>query len=134
MTVTTDREELLKGFFEWTDKVLEQDLPEESLGACFNIYEESDGGNWAVQLIAADAFDEDDEDWACDEVFTTGEDLYIVPRAAGCGEWEEALAFVKQMAGSYLESGGFASKLKDLEGVAVGFVSGDLEYVFLRDG
>ena len=107
---------------EWLDCVLSIDIPKDVVAFCFNIYEDADK-NWSLELVGAGSFDADNSNWACDEVFTTRENPL---RWHEDVEWmliqDEAQALVKE----YLERGRFGQKLKRYEGIAVGFVDGDL--------
>ena len=53
-------------FVNWLDNILENnDMPDETVSFCFNLYEESvEDSVYAVQLVACEAFDENDPDWA----------------------------------------------------------------------
>ena len=45
----------------WLNNVLNQDIPEEVVAFCFNLYE--DGNNaWSMELVGTERFDVDDED------------------------------------------------------------------------
>ena len=77
-------------FVNWLDNILENnDMPDETVSFCFNLYEESvEDSVYAVQLVACEAFDENDPDWACEEYacavragITDGENpMQLVPR------------------------------------------------------
>ena len=112
-------------FSEWIDGVVDG-IPDNAAALNFNIYEES-GDNWSVQLIASSYFDEDDEDWACDEVFTTGEDVFRWEENA---KWSEILEKVKTLISDYLENGRKSAVLKQYEAVACGFVDGDIQVLY----
>lgn len=108
----------------WIDKALAQGLPEDIVAACFNIYEDADN-SWSLELVGCSSFDPDDDDWACDEVsdFGTRDNPFTWNSK---GDWETVLADLKKKLTRYLETGRSADKLKKLDGVAVGFVDGDL--------
>ncbi len=112
-------------FGKWLDKILEEKMPEEGIAACFNLYEDENNG-WSVQFIVADAFDKTDDDWACEEVYSTGEDNYTWKQE---GSWEEIETVVMEWVKQYFISGKYAQVLKDFQGVAVGFVDGTLNLV-----
>lgn len=116
-------------FENWLDEKLENGLPEETAAVNFNIYEENDGG-WAIQLIASDRFDAQDDEWACYEVYTTGEDLYYWEKDC---RWEEIQEDVRELVGAYLEKGRFAEMLKRYRAVGFGFVDGDLELAYIKE-
>ena len=112
-------------FAEWLDSVFKANAPIGGAAANFNIYEEEDG-DWSVQFVTAPSFSEEDDDWCCEEVFTTGEDLYYWHRECG---WEEIQDDVCAWVERYLEEGSHAGELKGYEAVAAGFVDGDLTVV-----
>ena len=120
---------LFEKFADWLDAVPINNLPENAAAINFNIYEEIDS-NWSVQLIASERFDPDDEDWACDEIFTTGEELFRWQQES---EWEEILEVVKELVGKYLDVGKYAENLKKYRAVAVGFVDGNLEILYINN-
>ncbi len=115
-------------FAAWLDEKLENGLPDCTAAVNFNIYEEESG--WTIQLIASDHFDAQDDEWACFEVFSTGEDLYYWEKDSS---WEEIHEDVREMVSTYLEKGRFADMLKDFRAVGFGFVDGDLELAYVRD-
>lgn len=116
-------------FEKWLDKVLDKNLPFEAVGINFNLYEETDL-HWSVQLVATKWFDPEDEDWVCDEVFTTGEDLYSWQQDTG---WETVLELAKEWVDKYLEHGKHAADLKNYIAVGVGFVDGDVWVLYQKD-
>ena len=109
-------------FEKWLNRILDENLPLEAVGINFDIYEETDS-SWSIQLVATERFDPEDEDWVCDEVFTTGEDLYSWQQEDG---WETILELAKEWVQKYLEQGKYSESLKGYEGVGVGFVDGDV--------
>ena len=111
-------------FEKWVDTSLSIGLPNEIQAFCFNLYEDG-GGNWSAEIIGAASFDKEDSDWACDEVcdFGTREHPFIWTQDT---EWKCILSEMTEHIMSYLNNGTYAGRLKHLEGVAVGFVDGDL--------
>ena len=87
----------------WLNDVLDKNSPLSGAAVNFNIYEDEDNC-WSVQLISAGYFDENDDDWCCEEVFTTGEDLYTWKQAS---DWMEVLQSSCDMIRKYLEEGKF---------------------------
>lgn len=112
----------------WLDSILNQEIPEPVVAFCFNLYE--DGENqWSLELVGTESFDEEGEDWACDEVtdFGSRENNIIWNSSSECDEvLEEIVTDVKR----YLENGKYADVLKAKKGVGVGFVDGDIEIVY----
>lgn len=112
-------------FSKWLDSNLEQ-LPPDIVAVNFNLYEGSND-TYDIQLIGTDTFDEEDEDWACEEIFTTGEDIFLMPRTDDIEDWEDALDFITKMVRKYLEDGKYANMLKGLQAVGIGFVDGEIQ-------
>jgi hypothetical protein len=80
-------------------------------------------------LIGSSEYAPDDSDWACAEVFTTREDLFITDEVVG-KKWEDVLCFFKSEVGAYLENGRYKDKLLSKAAVGIGFVDGDLEILY----
>ena len=115
----------------WIDHVLKDRVISEDIVAfCFNLYEESDG-TWAMELIGAERFDLEDEDWACDEVTDFGSRENLYTWAMEC-EWDEALEYTVNELKQYLSSGKYAELLKSKCGIGVGFVDGNIEILYSR--
>ena len=112
-------------FAKWVDSVLDKELPNNTIAINFNLYEEPKEDTWAVQIIGSERFDE--EDWACYETFTTGEDLYIWVEEGG---WEKALETAIDNVKTYLDNGKYSSALLKYKGVGIGFVDGDIEIIY----
>jgi len=116
-------------FNEWLDQALSGMKNDERIKAlCFNIYEECDindaDGNetYTLQLVGSSYYDEENDDWACDTLYSTGEFLFCFVSKG----WEAALNDAVEFIKSYLENGSSADLLKKMEAVCVGFTDGDL--------
>ena len=116
------------GFEEYVNRIMEENMPLPGVAINFNIYEETDL-HCSIQIISANYFDEEDEDWCCDEAFTTGEDLLTWQQDTG---WEEIIDISCEMIKKYLDEGKYADELKKYEAVAAGFVDGDEEILYQR--
>lgn len=113
-------------FETWLNKYLMFELPPEVKAVNFNLYESSGGDDeFDVQLIGAPLYEHDNPDWACNAIFSTGEDLCSIKAV----DWENCLQIVMEYIQKYLSFGTYAKKLKNLIAVTVGFVDGDLEIV-----
>ena len=62
-------------FVKWLDKILDKNIPLPGIALNFNLYEDDDS-QWSIQIISSAEFDEEDPDWCCDEMFSSGEDLF----------------------------------------------------------
>lgn len=115
-------------FENWLNRVLDENVPIEGVAINFNLYEDADM-NWSIQLISASSFDEEDQDWCCEEQFTSGEDLFSWHQDTG---WEEIFDISCDMIRKYLIDGKYSEELKKYEAVAAGFADGDLEIIYKK--
>lgn len=74
--------------------------------------------------MATKYFDANDGDWACDEIFTTGENLFIWNQHS---DWEKILDVASDLVNQYLECGQYTADLKKYMAVGIGFVDGDIK-------
>lgn len=119
---------MYKAFEKWLNGVLEENMPIPGVALNFNLYEEADFC-WSIQLIGASCFDEEEEDWCCEETFCSGENRFSWKEHA---EWEEILDVSCKMIRQYISNGKYAEALKKYETIAAGFVDGDLEILYQR--
>ncbi len=112
-------------FAKWLDGFMDHGF-EEVVALNFNLYEDGDA-KWSVELVGTASFDEDDDDWACDEFFSNRETPLVWKESA---DWEMILSEVKEHICTYLERGEYSDLMKENQAVAVGFVDGDLEIVY----
>ncbi len=80
-------------------------------------------------MVGTSEFDENDEDWACYEVFTTRDDPFIIVRKS---DWETIETFFIGLVEKYLADGKYAYKLKQYQAVGIGFVDGDLHICWMQ--
>jgi hypothetical protein len=114
-------------FVSWLDRVLREHASAGVVAYNFNLYEHDDA--FAVQVVGASRFDADDPTWACEEVFSSGEDLFPLPHSLVGEDWEDGLAAAKALVTKYLEAGAEARTLTSAKGIGVGFVDGDVELI-----
>ncbi len=110
----------------WLDNALEPVVSKETVAFNFNLYDDGDD-NWSIELVGTASFDEDNDDWACDEVFATRENPFSWNEDA---TWDDVLNKVSVLIENYLENGKKAKILKKSKGVGVGFVDGDLVILY----
>ena len=101
-------------------------LPATVKALCLNLYEGEHEGEFDAQLIGCASYDREDPDWACHEVYTTGEELLGFTAA----DWEAALDYMLALMDEIIREGILP---RTIEYVAVGFVDGDLEEVYCQD-
>lgn len=116
-------------FSKWLDKHLSKDLPNDIVAVNFNLYEGAKQ-TYDIELVGCDTFEESNSDWACDEVFTKREDLFLIPRTGDIAHWEQGLSFMTLLVKKYLCEGKYANKLKSYTAVGIGFVDGDIEILY----
>jgi len=114
----------------WTDRILLEHAGMAVAAYNFNLYEHEEA--FVIQLIGAESFDGNDSDWACDEAYSSGEDLFELPHSIVSGNWREGLRRAKALVKRYLEIGTQAPRLKMSQAVGIGFVNGDLELLYSR--
>ena len=117
-----------KDFFEWLDLILKNELNSEIKAINFNLYEDTDN-KWSVELVGTFSFDKDNDDWACDEVFTTRDHPFVIECES---DWELVETFFVGLVNEYLSSGKYAGKLKEYQAIGIGFVDGDLHILYAR--
>lgn len=120
--------EIYNAFSAWLDGILESvEMPAETKAYCFNLYEESlEDSVYSVQLIAADKFNENDSDWACEECWSSSEDVFCVELSDEKEkDWKAAESLIKGWTAEYLNSGKYGVILRE-KPVGIGFVDGDL--------
>jgi hypothetical protein len=99
----------------------------------FNLCElDDDGFPFGVELIGSSKFDIEDGDWACDVVWAATPRMLEIPVAFSSRSWEGCLARVKRLVIAAIDEDGAGEVFKTKEGVAVGFVDGDLDLVWHR--
>lgn len=117
-TQTNDLKEIIKKWIINIDKT--EELPSDIVALSFNLYEP-----YGLELVGSTWFDEEDEDWACDEDFEPTQRSCPDFKISDDLEWEEVLEIVTATLKALIK------ELPDLrlfkvEHIAVGFVDGDL--------
>src|SRR5262245_50712065 len=121
--------QLFTEFNIWADRILARECRGTVVAYNFNLYEHE--SEFAIQLVGTNSFDKSNEDWACDEVFSSGEDLFYLSHATDGDRWESGLETAKSLVKNYLDFGKQAEVLKRSLGVGVGFVDGNIELVYV---
>ena len=116
------------GFTTWLNKILQNSLPENTKAVNFNIYEEPQPYIYGIQFVATSSFDLNNDDWACDEIFSSNENMYFFTNKNG---WENVLQEVEENVKLYLKKEE-SSILKKYDGIGLGFVDGELIVVYRK--
>jgi hypothetical protein len=115
-----------KGFIEWLDGQLSEEIPDQVVAFNINIYESP----FNIEIVGSNEFDPEDEDWVCNEDWVPQNRIMPVSHSIFGNSWEEAQENILKMAKQYLYSRSKnIRKLKEAEAFAVGFVDGSLSYV-----
>lgn len=114
-------------FYNWLENALKK-LPSDIEAIHFNLYEDNDD-KWSVELVGTSTFDENNSDWACNEVYTTREKPYILAKK---GNWKTIENLFTSFLLNYLERGKYAHILKECRGIGIGFVDGDLSIIYKK--
>ncbi|MFN2393998.1 MAG: hypothetical protein ABR566_18815, partial [Pyrinomonadaceae bacterium] len=84
--------------------------------------------------IDANAFDLENEDWACEEIWEPQSRQLSIPLNYSGDSWQECLETMKNLTIRFLNSdSNAAKKLKSKEGVGIGFVDGNLEIIWRKN-
>ena len=120
-------------FEKWLNSILVENTFEGVKAFNFNLYEDYDehGTVFMVQLIGAPSYDSDNSDWACKEIFSTGENLFQIPN---CNDWEVCLQIFEEAIKRFITEGKNANVLLESEAVTYGFIDGDLEIAYQKTG
>ena len=122
--------ELVGKFAAWIVRVLDEHDLSPVVAYNFNLYEHED--ETAIQLVGATSYDPEDEDWACDTYYSSGEDLFILPHSLTGRDWRDALRFAIHLIEEYFQRSTVPAPLRACRAITVGFVAGDLEIVYSR--
>ncbi len=114
--------------FDWIDEILIENQISDFGAYNFNIYESE--GEFHIQVVGTNSFDLDDDDWACDEIYSSEEDIFIIPFEESGSDWKDGLLYIKGLLNNYLEFGQYSRILKKSRGVGVGFVDGDIDILY----
>ena len=115
-------------FYNWLEDALKK-LPGNVEAINFNLYDDGDN-KWSVELVGSSTFDENNSDWACNEVYTTRENPYVLTKKS---DWKAIENLFTTFLLNYLERGKYAHILKECRGIGIGFVDGDLSILYKKD-
>ena len=120
-------------FKNWLRDSTRTGVPASVRAFSFNLYELANT-DWpfGVELIGCSDFDIEDSDWACENVWAATPRMLEIPVAFSSRSWETCLAAVKQLVIAAAEEDSASDALKSREGIAVGFVDGDLDLIWHR--
>ncbi|MDE6470343.1 MAG: hypothetical protein K2L19_04915 [Eubacterium sp.] len=112
----------------WLNNILANPLSADIKAICFNLYDDGDN-KWSIEFVGTSYFDENNTDWACNEVFTTRDNPFVLIREYS---WKDAENLFTEMVSKYLKDGKYANKLKAYTAIGIGFVDGDLNIIYKK--
>lgn len=119
----------------WLEQALQSPLPDEVAGLSFNLSEGAagDDAGFCIELVGTDRFDAHDSDWPCDEVWAPPVREIELPYALTGPRWEDCLDATRAVLLQVLASPRFGPRLtRQVAGIGLGFVDGDLELLWQR--
>ena len=116
---------LLNQFMKWVDKHLSLAESLNVKAFNFNLYECDEETEFDIQLVGSSYYDSENDDWACDTIFSSEEDLFTI----NSDDWEMALEQCIELVKEYAKSGDLKHIFLGAERVTAGFVDGDLEII-----
>lgn len=108
-----------ENFYSWIDEMLNKSIPKKVIALNFNLME-CPNSTYKAEIIGSDMFDENDEDWACKEVFTTRKNQFKFKLQ---GKWSEVLETLSDDLNEYIKS---SEKLLSYRAIGIGFVDGNV--------
>lgn len=120
---------MVEKFIEWAENALQGAELSNVVALNFNLYEDQDSF-WAVEIVGTSSFDENDADWACDEVFVTRDNPFTWEEETDC---DAILEEVIEWIGDLMDDTVLMEMLERLQGIGVGFVDGDIEIVYKKE-
>ena len=118
----------------WLFESLRVNLPLEIKAFSFNLFEPAGDGKikFGIELIGSNTFDKDNGEWACNEIWEATNRQFFIPATYSTLEFEICLTKMKSLIELSLQSNiKISEKLKNYQGIAIGFVDGDLHPINL---
>lgn len=127
---TTLKSDHYEEIVKWIDSVLSQNVPNEVVAFCFNLYDDGDN-KWSIEIVGTNYFNKKDVDWLCYEIidFGTRENPFMWISDMS---WDKVLDETVLILKEYLQTGKYAQVLKSKKGVATGFVDGDTVLLYKK--
>lgn len=109
-------------FRKWLDKNLTSSVPDCVIAFNFNLYERKLKNHYMAELTGCERYSVDDDDWACETVYSSGKSLY----AFTAESWENALEKLTKLLRTYLDLCDSTNRLKQAQYITAGFAEGNL--------
>ncbi|MBQ8498098.1 MAG: hypothetical protein IJ489_11690 [Clostridia bacterium] len=95
----------------------------------FNLYEFEGEDAYGAELVAANSYDRDDDDWACDTVYSSGDDLFEFESE----NWQTALIEFLTWVAAFIADNGIAPFGDKVEFITAGFIDGNLHVIYPQE-
>lgn len=115
-------------FNKWLDSLCDENGSFPGKAINFNLYE-GENDFWYIQMISVPYYDEENDDWCCDELFSSGYNEFKWQHKCN---WEEAQNEAEQLIKHYLDNGNNKDLLMNYDAITVGFVDGDLTLIYKK--
>ena len=114
------------GISEWIKNICQSESPDNSIIAYnFGLFKSEKG--YVIYLIGSKAFDEEDQDWACNMDFEPNEKYLLLPDEFQNQEWKEILNKVERQLKEITKAPTFnATFLSNAKAITTGFDDGDM--------
>lgn len=119
-------------FKNWLEKSLAQGVPDSVVAFAFNLFEAvfEEDVKFGIGLVGTGEFNEQDSDWACDEVWEPFPRDIHIPAGYSGEEREQCLQKMKALLSNVLDTDSPSMQiLKSRKGIGLGFVDGDIEVI-----
>ena len=121
----------INSFNGWLDNILKDNINDDVIALNFNIYEDSDN-KYRLELIGSSNYDKDNDDWACEEIFSTRDNTYTLNKE-DLNEQSNIESAVINLVRNYMYIGTYKDKLENLHAICCGFVDGELEIIYSNE-
>ncbi|MBR1592702.1 MAG: hypothetical protein IJ666_06810 [Ruminococcus sp.] len=123
--------EVYSEFESWIDYLLEtNNMPEDTRAYCFNLYDEGEN-IYSLQIVAANSYSDTDSDWPCDQVWSSGEDIFSIDISdEDTKDRQHAYEIFKDIIAEYLLNGKYRNLLTSYLALAMGYIDGELEIIY----
>lgn len=122
-------------FRTWLDQSFAKGVPDEVKAFSFNLFEpaRSQDVKYEIELIGSSDFDENSSEWLFEEVWEPEQRHLEIPMSFSGDDQEDCLIAMKELVRDYLmQESDSAKALRSRLAVAIGFVDGDLELLWMR--
>ena len=124
-------------FHQWLQESLANGAPVGVVAFAFNLFEPAfdPASKFGVELVGTEAFDPDDPDWCCEEIWEPATRGLHIPSSYSGETWEHCLAKISGVIQEVLAGDSTAAQtLRSVAGVGIGFVDGDTEILWNKQG